>query len=224
MFDSTSEPHHGRSVCQFGLSRSGLYAVAEWYIDGVGEPFEHISGGWLDDIPAAPPEFRRFVTLESLRLEFLGQGLQKADSCGAIAWIQLRDPYNWLASLQKGVQNHVVNWPQPISIAKWKDYARLCAAGQEWLNYNRWFQDREYRRDLAARFGFVHHRAGDPWQKVPARGSGSSFDGLRYRHCAQGMEVLQRYQRFLGDAGWRGQFDDEAVALAEALFDMKRVW
>jgi hypothetical protein len=38
------------------------------------------------------------------------------------------------------------------------------------------------------------------------------------------MRVLARYSRFVDDATFRAQFDDEVIALAEQLFDMKRPW
>jgi hypothetical protein len=224
MSTPSSNQHQGHSVCQFGLPRSGLYAVADWYIDSAARPFVHIRGGWLDDIQLPREEVNRFVTFEAFRLEILRQGLQRSSDIGAITWIQLRDPYNWLASLQRGVKSHRVNWRQPVSLSKWKDYARMCAGGHQWISFNRWFRDAEYRRTLAARFHFLRNLAGEPLQRVPARGGGSSFNGLRYRDRAQAMAVLDRYKQFLDDLEWRAHFDDEAVALADALFDVKRPW
>jgi hypothetical protein len=213
-----------QSVCQFGLSRSGLYAVADWYIESAGRRFEQICGGWLDDIDATGQRLDRFITLEALRQEFVQQGLERSARAGASAWIQLRDPYNWLASLQRGVTERSVNWPDAVSLRKWVDYARLCAGGCEWVSFNRWFSDADYRRGLAVRFDFRVNRAGEAWQRVPSRGGGSSFDGLRYAGRAQGMGVLERYRLYLDDPRWRAQFDEEVVTLARTLFDMKRPW
>jgi hypothetical protein len=214
-----------RLVYQFGLPRSGLYAVAEWYIDGIGEACQHQAGGGSKDIYAAESgPASRLITVEALPIEKVREGLAHCEKVGAENWVQLRDPYNWLSSLHQGVNSRAIAWRPSSPLGLWKDYARHCLNSVSWLNYNGWFGDPNYRRALAERFGFRHLRGGEPWQHVPGRGGGSSFDGERLGGQAQAMAVLERYARFVDDASWRAQFDDEVVALAERLFGMKRPW
>lgn len=215
-------------ICQFGLSRAGLYAVADWFLHGVGADsgeYEQIRAGCIEDI-ALPPDGKanRFLTLESLRIEVLRQSLACASARGATAWIQLRDPYNWFSSLYQGVKAGTVMWRNPVNLDKWKDYARLCLSTDDWLNYNLWFADADYRRALASRWDFVRNRNGEPWQRVPAEFAGSSFDDRRYGDRAQEMDVLRRYAQFVKQQWWREHFDDESIELAGKLFGMERPW
>ncbi|HEX8145182.1 MAG TPA: hypothetical protein VF553_21630 [Pyrinomonadaceae bacterium] len=212
-----------RVVCQFGLPRSGLYAAADWYKDGVGGDWQHSKGAGLGQI-SADGSARRFFTLETLFIKEVKQGLRLCRELGATAWVQLRDPYNWSSSLHQGVMEKAVAWRPPQPLERWKEYARYCLENDGWLNYNRWFGDQDYRRELAERFGFRRHRNGEPWQHVPDRGGGSSFDKERYKGRAQEMAILLRYTRFVVEPWWRVQFDDEVIALAEQLFGIKRPW
>lgn len=217
-----------RMICQFGLSRAGLYAVADWFLHGMGTDravYEQIRAGCIGDIATPPHEKpNRFLTLESLRSEVLRDGLARASEHEATTWIQLRDPYNWLSSLYQGVKTGVVMWRNPVNLDKWKDYARLCLRTGDWLSYNHWFADPDYRRALASNWEFTRNRDGGPWQRVPTEFAGSSFDDRRYRDRAQDMDVLRRYTQFVDQQWWREHFDDEAVELAAELFGMSRPW
>ena len=214
-----------RLVYQFGLPRSGLYAVAEWYIDGIGEACQHRIGGGSKDIYASMNgSTSHFITIEALSIEKVSEGLLHCEKLGVETWVQLRDPYNWLSSLQQGMNSHAIAWRPAAPLDIWKDYARHCLKRASYLNYNRWFSDVNYRCELAERFAFRQHRNGEAWTHVPGRGGGSSFDGERLANDAQSMAVLARYARFVDDASFCAQFDDEVIALAERLFDMKRPW
>ncbi len=224
-----------RLVCQFGLSRAGLYAVADWYLHGIAKDTNVERNGevacrqfraaCLDDIDVPQScEKSRFVTLESLRLEVLRDGLGRAAERGATAWIQMRDPYNWFASLHQGVAAGIVMWRNPLNLEKWKDYARLCCTSDDWLSFNRWFAEADYRRALANKWEFGRNRDGQPWQRIPDEFIGSSFDDRRYQERAQEMDVLGRYRQFVNQQWWRECFDDETTALGEQLFGMKRPW
>ena len=214
-----------RLIYQFGLPRSGLYAVAEWYIDGINEACHHQIGGGSKDIYASVNGLTsHLITIEALSIEKMRDGLLHCKKLGAETWVQLRDPYNWLSSLQQGINSYAIAWRPASPLELWKDYARHCVNCGFYLNYNRWFSDPNYRRELAERFAFQQRRNGEAWEHVPGRGGGSSFDGERLANQAQSMAVLARYGRFVDDASFRAQFDDEVIALAEQLFDMKRPW
>lgn len=212
-----------RLTCQLGLPRSGLYAVAEWYVAGRGEPCDSRVAGRLEDLEPDLPE-ARLVTLEAQPEDRVRDALERCRQLEATCWIQLRDPYNWLASLTRGVATRAVNWRHPLDLEKWKPYARLCRDGYPWLSYNRWFSDTDYRQELAERFAFRHLRGGEPWQHVPTRGQGSSFDRDRFTDRAQEMTVDQRYREYLDQPSWRAPFDDETIDLAEQLFGLPRPW
>jgi hypothetical protein len=214
-----------RLVYQFGLPRSGLYAIAEWYIDGIGEACQHqIGGGFKDIYASVSGSTSHVITIEALPIKYVQEGLVHCEKIGAETWVQLRDPYNWLSSLQQGINSYAIAWRPDSPLGFWKDYARHCLNCASYLNYNRWFSDQNYRSELAERLAFQQHRNGEAWEHVPGRGGGSSFDGERFANQAQAMAVLERYARFVDDASFCAQFDDEVIALAEQLFDMKRPW
>jgi hypothetical protein len=207
------------AFAQFGLPRSGLYAVAAWLAHGVGGNLKCIEGGWIDQIDAG-----KLVTIEAVRPEFVIEGLARCRSLGGVGFIQLRDPYNWLASLDEGLATRAVVWKgTDPPLHRWLQYAQLCRS-EEWLDYHRWFADAEYRRTCAERFAFQQNRDGAPWQGVPKRGGGSSFDGTQFAGRADEMKVGERWRRFENDARWRAQFDDEIVSLTRELFGMERPW
>jgi hypothetical protein len=205
------------AFAQFGLPRGGLYAVAAWLAHGAG--LKCIEGGWINQF--APG---KLVTIEAVRPEYLIEGLAYCRSLHGIGFIQLRDPYNWLASLDEGLSRSAVVWNgSDPPLRRWLQHAQLCRT-EEWLDYNRWFADAEYRRGRAEHFGFQQNREGALWQGVPNRGGGSSFDGTQFEGRAGEMKVGERWRRFEHDARWRAQFDDEIVSLTRELFGMERPW
>src|SRR5947199_3727738 len=114
-----------RVVYQFGLPRSGLYAVAEWYLDGIGGAASQRFGGGFKDVHASlDPLAKHFVTVEGLAIEQVRDALAHCAARGAETWMQLRDPYNWFASLCRGVQGGSVAWRPAAPLELWKGYAR----------------------------------------------------------------------------------------------------
>src|ERR1044072_129356 len=114
-----------RLVYQFGLPRSGLYAVAEWYIDGIGEACQHrIGGGYKDIYANVNGSTSHLITIEALPIENVQEGLMHCEKVGAETWVQLRDPYNWLSSLQQGINSYAIAWRPDSPLGLWKDYAR----------------------------------------------------------------------------------------------------
>jgi hypothetical protein len=116
-----------RLDCQFGLPRSGLYAVADWYMDGMGGAWQQSKGAALEEIAADAQEARRFLTLEALPVEDMLEGLRLCRSLRGTGWVQLRDPYNWFSSLHQGVVDLAVAWRPEKPLERWKEYAPLPA-------------------------------------------------------------------------------------------------
>lgn len=137
----------------------------------------------------------------------------------------LRDAFNHLASIYKryvvddqGGKNWELTWPQYV--AAWKQYAREFLGRTSYLgngdvmkiNYNRWFTDDAYRRELAATLGLV---ASDRGLGEISRW-GSSFGDVG---DAREMAVQDRWRTLKDDSKFRAVFDDsELVALSDAIF------
>jgi hypothetical protein len=71
------------------------------------------------------------------------------------------------------------------------------------LNYDTWFQDREYREKIAAQLDLPFSDAG--LQAVSPGGGGSAFDLTSFDGKAQEMQVLER---------WRGMEEDPLLNMA----------
>jgi hypothetical protein len=139
----------------------------------------------------------------------------------------LRDPYNHFASLLKYEASY--NSPHHLTLKlyaeMWKQYAAVFAgdstlADTEYLcvNYNRWCESSDYRREVARAVGFTTD--GRPFNQVSNVGGGSSFQGVVAD--ARDLGVQERWRSFQHDAFYRSLFDDQIAAYGERLFGMKR--
>ena len=115
----------------------------------------------------------------------------------------LRDAYNNYASRYKkkmDVPNNVLDkiWINFDNVEIWKMYAKEFIGETNYLNaikvnYNLWFQDIEYRKELSKNFGlFTDHGI----QDVLEFGSGSSFDFRKLNKKAQHMKVFERWKKY----------------------------
>ncbi len=115
--------------------------------------------------------------------------------------VLVRDPYNLFASLIKTSNNISELSNSQLVIDKWKEHAKEYLGytnhlkHQVGISYNAWFQDQEYRRELADRLKLTF--TDDGMDSVPMFGKGSSFDGQRFDGNARKMGVLSRYKHFL---------------------------
>lgn len=82
--------------------------------------------------------------------------------------------------------------------------------------YNRWCTDEPYRAGIVRYLGLEFTDSGH--QDVPACNGGSSFDTTVFDGRASQMPTTDRWQVFKGDERYWEIFDDEIVALSEALF------
>jgi hypothetical protein len=125
----------------------------------------------------------------------------------------LRDGYNWAASCYRGggegkesLFQEFVNERgdrKPSTFNLWLKQARVAerfenmSPGFVFVNYNEWFQNVEYRKQLAKKLEFKFTDSGI--NDVVLAGGGSSFTNIRYHGQAQKMNVLNRYRVFLND-------------------------
>jgi hypothetical protein len=139
----------------------------------------------------------------------------------------LRDPYNHLASLLKHDESYksATHFTSQLYAEMWKHYARAFSNGSPLLegesiciNFNRWCESSEYRRELAGLIGFPTD--GDTFNVVSSVGGGSSFQGVIAD--ARDLEVGERWRAYKDNPLYRRLFDDEIVELGERLFNMRR--
>lgn len=144
------------------------------------------------------------------------------ESLNRINVLVLRDAFNTFASVKKGKRRmrarlHRFYAPQ------WKVYAReflgetaLLGEDTIMVSYNRWFSDREYRQEIAGRFGWNSHE--ESLDDVTGDGGGSSFTGQDFQRRARDMDVTGRWRHFEDDPDYRRAFDDETIELSNRIF------
>lgn len=147
--------------------------------------------------------------IERLHDVYLGKSNKRFDI------IIMRDPFNLFASrLKSGMVN--VRSKKLTAVDLWIQYAREFLNETNYLkhnkiciNYNRWFADLEYRKQLANQLEIKFSDAG--MDRVVSLGGGSSFDGQYMDGAASGMAVLDRWKNFLDDPDYRRIFKNQTL-------------
>jgi len=131
----------------------------------------------------------------------------------------LRDPYNTFASWLKS------GWDvTPAIVQLWKDYAKefldithTLPQDKVLINFNRWFQDQDYRRQLSQQLGLPFSDEG--LEQVSHNGGGSSFDQQAFKGKAKQMKLLERFQSFIEDKRFIELFQDKEIGqLSDKIF------
>ena len=136
----------------------------------------------------------------------------------------LRDPFNLAASrtrFRKG--RWPVNWFSS-TVELWLDYAKEYLGHTNYLrhkiviNYNKWFSDATYRKQLSHQIGLEFSDKG--LNRVSGSGKGSSWDGMRDDRNAQKMKVLDRWHSVIHDSEFRSLFHKryDVRDISEAIF------
>lgn len=127
----------------------------------------------------------------------------------------LRDPFNLLASrIKKNYRG--VNDKNKTDIDVWIDYAKeylgetnLLKNQKICINYNQWFADVDYRREIASQLNLEFSDTGI--NTVSRRGDGSSFEGREYHGKARNMDVCSRWKYFADDPSYRRLFNNQEL-------------
>ena len=146
---------------------------------------------------------------EQLHDVYLGKSNKRFDI------IIIRDPFNLFASRLKSGMINVR--PKKFTVADlWVQYAREFLHETNYfkhhkicINYNRWFIDFEYRKELANQLEIKFTDAG--MDRVVSLGGGSSFDGQNMDGAASKMAVLDRWKNFVDNPDYRRIFQNQAL-------------
>ena len=143
----------------------------------------------------------------------------------------LRDPYNLFASILKGQRNqnkfnYIYTHPknQKTIAELWLDYAKEFLGETNYLkhnrvmvNYNQWFSEQDYRRNISTKLGLDFNDTG--FNIVKKYGNGSSFNGTEFDNKVSKMDVLNRWQELIGDDEYRKMFNKEIIEYSQKIFD-----
>ncbi len=136
--------------------------------------------------------------------------------------IVLRDAFNLFSSLHKA--SFVTEEDMGKCVELYKQYAEIFLSTDLQkqhdvicINFNEWFLSRDYRIQVAKKFGVTID--GSPFQRVPPIGGGSSFEGTTRCGHAQTMNLLERWKVCENDPAYRAIFKEKyLVELSEAIF------
>ncbi|MGK7957344.1 MAG: hypothetical protein AB4063_19150 [Crocosphaera sp.] len=102
------------------------------------------------------------------------------------------------------------------SIDLWISYAKEFLGETDYLtqkkvfiNYNQWFSDQEYRKNISQQLDVQFSDIG--LEKVKGQGKGSSFDQLNFSGKATEMKVLERWQNVKDDPRFIKIFANEEL-------------
>ncbi len=135
----------------------------------------------------------------------------------------LRDPFNLLASRFKRNYMNVKENHQTVE-QLWIAYAKEFLGQTQHLkynkiciNYNQWFLDVEYRKQISEKLGLQFSDEG--FSKVKG-GGGSSFDSRNYDGQAYKMDVQNRWKVFADDENYLKLLkNEEILEYSKRIFD-----
>lgn len=157
-----------------------------------------------------PSRIREGMTKNDMKMDIFVQGI--------------RSPWNNLASIMKykgslvKLENFASLW---IEFAKEHlgetNFTEDLFDKRVFMNYDLWFQDKNYRIDLSEQLGMDHTDAG--LEYVSHHGNGSSFDKTSENGSAQKMKVLDRWRSAVNIDEFRNILNDkELIELAVEIF------
>jgi hypothetical protein len=229
-------------VYTLGMRRSGHHAVLDWVMAQLPGPQHHFNNELL-----TKPQFKwqasakaaarvLSVNFEDVRVDRFAETRPESQSVyrrcerrclgeivRRIYLLVVRDPYNTFASRLSHPWFRKEARKRPDKyIRKWKDYARFYLGSPPFpgllrINYNRWFVDAAYRRELSAELGLEF--SDDGLHRIPRAGGGSSFDSYAHQGNAQAMDVLSRWRTVEHQPAFQAVLSDVDVRrLAERIF------
>lgn len=221
-----------------GLRRSGNHAVINWLLAQLQGPICFNNNMGHRHPPENTPikkllwhgrgDYRLVVShedkaLERQLLDYREDYFGKSNEQFQI--LILRDPFNLLASRyawkdEQGKRFREDSAYRTSIIDLWKSYAHKYL---EWertgagigINYNQWYVDKAYRKEIAERLGLRFTDKGR--DEVKIYGHGSSFDGTQKKGGE--LKVLERWKNFNEDSAYlEGIKDKDMIDLSLKIF------
>lgn len=148
---------------------------------------------------------------------YVGKSLKRYDL------LIIRDPFNLIASRLKSGKIDVKTETKDM-VDLWIDYAKEFLGETEYLNqskiclnYNEWFQNVEYRKEIANQLELEFSDRGK--DEVSYHGGGSSFDRRKLEGKATQMDVLNRWKHFCDDPNYRQLLNNQQlIEYSERIF------
>lgn len=122
-------------------------------------------------------------------------------------YVLLRDPFNWISSLLIAVKRTPEELKAFIGVYIQLYEEVIKFDKKNFISYNSWFSDAQYKRTLANQIGLdsIHKGVDD----VMIFGNGSSFNQRTFDKRARQMNVLNRYKTVLNGEHANAQVSPE---------------
>lgn len=226
---------HCNDIQFYGIKRSGNHAIISWIL-GHFENSIHYNDCTVDknsnifyktcEEPQTPQSnnFRKLVSFEdnlqsnNSTIKYIGDLLPSSK----LRIIIIRDPYNTYASrikLSEKLKIKSISWCNPEI---WIDIAKEFLGITNYLNaslkinYNMWFKNKNYRKELSKNFGLFTDKN---INLVYPDKIGSSFDDFKYNTEASKMSVIHRWKTMINTHAFKEIFKNkELISLNNMLF------
>lgn len=208
-----------------GLRRSGNHAVLDWLLAHHNN-WIHYNNVVLEDLTTdqvvhhgKDPDYV-VASFEDYDLRAISERIGNRERI-----VLLRDPFNLFASRLAMVRKFVsdpeckftcLDLISRRAINLWKQYARefiyAHVANTVFINFNLWYEDQEYRKDISRVMGWEHTDAGFASHQGWQFSGGSSFSG---------GNPLESWKNLRDDDEYLSMFDEETVFLSETMYGTK---
>ena len=240
--------HPKKRILVMAIARSGHHAVVHWMCKNMPGRVAHYNNcneklHWRNKIGFTNGNLGQTAVCSVENFDLRGfKELKFGDKFTHIVFIH-RDPYNLFASsLAKGTgkglslvdktfrpsQKRVKYTEYHCGTMTRQDmfvqYTKQCLGEVDYIgkpiidiNYNRWFAEKAYRIEICDKLGMNHNDEGR--EHVPPRGSGSSFDKMKFRGRGTKMDVLNRWKGFINNEKFNRLLTDEIKEYSKKYFN-----
>jgi len=192
----------------FGIRRGGTHAIAQWILQQIkgGAKYYHpVVSFHKENIQTDiyGDGENKYIGFENLRISEFNtdkeEWVNKFELGDMKTIMILRNPWNQMAShiqwrpeSSPDRRNYVIEL-----ISDFQDDYLTGIKDIDFIIYDKWFQDINYRKQISSQLGLEFSDEG--LQIVFGAGGGSSFNGIEYDGKAQEMDVLNRYKQVDND-------------------------
>lgn len=217
----------------FAMSRSGHHAVINWIMANTSKKVTHYNNcikGWdggeinpLNGKVETKNGKGGHITLRNIE-DMDTHNMTKIPNIGDYRIITInRDPLNWIcSSIKNGGHTNVnldKNWTNEVGhqmrdrISAYKSLMSISDLEEVIdINYNLWFSNEEYRKELAERLSLDSYNKG--LNQLSNWGGGSSFSKKNIKDGRK-LDVLNRWKSMSDNPRFKSLVDDELIKITK---------
>jgi len=200
------------------MRRSGQHAIISWIMAQFKEKIVFVNNQKYREGLNVAGRTHKIINYEDHRIDRIHKPEIKRIHKNILI---LRDPFNLYASRLK-IEYRLAQDKRTslVWIQHAKEYLNRHGnlSNKYIINYNRWFEDKSYRRGIS---NDLCQFWNDKVDFVPSYGNGSSFDKTRKK--GTDLKVTERWKHYTNNARYKSFFTEEMVDLAKQIFDVEDI-